>query len=168
MKWRYEGSALAAGGNIRLAKIADSRNSIATGYDFGVANLQRVGFPSARLVAQGLAVTANSNYVGRIDAGGFDDSPGCITKTFTHAEIEIAGWIQWHIKWFADGGKQSRFQFRRILQGMRRMYRNSPITETDKGGIDAVHAGAGHQADVISGHVESTGCCTREMQSAYS
>ncbi len=40
VKWRYEGSSLATGSDVRLAKITDSRNSITAGNDPGVSNLQ--------------------------------------------------------------------------------------------------------------------------------
>ncbi len=152
MKRWHERCALATGGDIRAAKIADRGDPRSGGDDVGIADLQGIRPGTARLVPDRLAVAADGADFADRNVAPLDEGAGRIAETFADLAIEAADVIDWLIDRGAGRLLQGKSQCLSVGLAVCGNDLDAGVAETHERGIDAVHAGAGHQADVVVGH----------------
>ena len=164
VKRRYQRRTLAASLDIGLAKIGN-RGHAGCGCDqICIGNLQREGWIGIRLVPQGLTVTADSANRGPVNAAVLDDLQSSVAKTLADTFVQFAVYVQRSGEGQANCREQRLPQVRWIGLAAGRVQLHGVIFETRNHGVDAVHTGTGHQADVILGHdycwlLNATECC---------
>ena len=90
MKRRCEGCAFTSKGYVASPKICDRLDARAGSNDMRVTNLQRVGFDRTRLVANGLAVTANGLNSRGLRICLLEQRKRCVSETLTYPVIQHA------------------------------------------------------------------------------
>ena len=73
-------------------------------------------------------------------------------KSVSDTAVQFARWVERNVQRFADCLKQCGFQIVRIGLTVRRMHCYAGALKANEYRIDAVHAGAGHQPDIETGH----------------
>ena len=147
-EWR----ALAANRHVGAAKVGDGRDAGSCCDNSRVADLQCKRLRCQWLMPQGLSMTANGGYCASIDTSVIEQCVGCIAKTLARPAVECADIVYRAVLRFANCGAQSLAKVGGIfvlacLQNFERR-----LSELNQCGIDAVHAGAGNQADVVITH----------------
>ena len=158
LKQRRQRRALAACGEVAAAEIGDGVDAGAFGDERRVLQLDGVGRGAVRAVAHGLAVGANGGDVVRGEAGlceeggdgvgaGFGVLPGGDGGAMKFVVARLAQCLQRG----AQGGRHGLFVVGEVVV--------VAAGFADERGVDAVQAGAGHDADVVAGrgHVR---CCS--------
>ena len=148
VKGRHQGRALAAGGEVARAEIGHGRDAGALGDDRRVAHLERERLFGLRVMAQGLAVAADGADGGFVRAGLLQHRACGAGEKLAESRVQRAYALDRAVSrlaekmdFIADGGGDGR-----PVRGHQR----EPAVGGDGGehGVNAVHAGSRHEADV--------------------